>query len=176
MRRFAIRTVSGIGLAFLAMGLPAMIEQQVSGAADAPKAFPEPSPVGAKTGLIPRRDLFDNPDKAGPQVSPNGKYLSFLAPVNGVLNVWVAPIDKPEKATAITKDTKRGIRAYFWAFTNDRILYVQDANGDEDWHVFSTPIEHGETKDLTPGKKISARIEGVSHLFPEEIIVGLNDR
>jgi len=93
-----------------------------------------------------------------------------------VLNVWVAPIDKPEKATAITKDTKRGVRSYFWAFTNDRILYIQDANGDEDWHVYSTPIEQGDTKDLTPGKKISARIEGVSHLFPEEIIVGLNDR
>ncbi len=175
MRRSSFPAVLGIRLALLAVGLLAMIQERAPGADEA-KAFPEPTPVGAKTGLIPRRALFDNPDKAGPQLSPNGKYLSFLAPVNGVLNVWVAPIDKPEKATAITKDTKRGIRSYFWAFTNDRILYIQDANGDEDWHVYSTPIEQGETKDLTPGKKISARIEGVSHLFPEEIIVGLNDR
>lgn len=177
MRGFSTRTIPGIRLTLISMGLLAMLEHRVQvGAADVPKAVPDPTPVGAKTGLIPRRALFDNPDKAGPQISPNGKHLSFLAPVNGVLNVWVAPIDKPEKAIAITKDTKRGIRSYFWAFTNDRILYIQDANGDEDWHVYSTPIEPGETKDLTPGKKISARIEGVNHLFPEEVIVGLNDR
>src|SRR5512143_781218 len=84
----------------------------------------EPTPANAKTGLIPRKVLFDNPDKAGPQISPNGKYLSYLAPVNGVLNVWVGPIDKPEEAKPITKDKKRGIRAYFWTYTNDHILYI----------------------------------------------------
>ena len=139
-------------------------------------AFPEPTPVGEKTGLIPRKALFDNPDKAGPRISPDGKHLSYLAPVAGVMNVWVAPIETPDKAKAITKDTKRGIRSYNWAHTSDRIIYTQDANGDEDWHVYSTPIDAGATKDLTPGMKISARIEAVSHRFPEEIIIGINDR
>jgi dipeptidyl aminopeptidase/acylaminoacyl peptidase len=144
-------------------------------AADKP-ASPQPTPTGAASGLIPRRVLFDNPDKADPQISPDGKHLSYLAPVNGVLNVWVGPIDKPDEAKAITRDTKRGIRNYRWAHTNDRIVYIQDANGDEDWHVYSTPIDGSETKDLTPEKKVSARIEAVSHKFPSEIIVGLNDR
>jgi dipeptidyl aminopeptidase/acylaminoacyl peptidase len=130
----------------------------------------------AKSGLIPRKVLFDNPDKANPLISPDGKHLSYLAPVDGVLNVWVGPIDKPEDAKPVTKDKKRGIRSYQWAHTNDRILYTQDANGDEDWHVYGTPINGGETKDLTPEKKVSAQIVGVSHKFPEEIVVGLNDR
>jgi dipeptidyl aminopeptidase/acylaminoacyl peptidase len=144
-------------------------------AADRPAA-PQPTPADGKSGLIPRKVLFDNPDKSGPQISPDGKHLSYLAPVDGVMNVWVGPVDKPEDARPITKDKKRGIRNYHWAFTNDRVLYTQDANGDEDWHVYSTPVSGGETKDLTPEKKVSARIEGVSHKFPEEIVIGLNDR
>src|SRR5262245_53014371 len=136
----------------------------------------QPPKAADQSGLIPRRVLFDNPDKAGPQISHDGKHLRFLAPVEGILNVWVGPIDKPEEAKPVTKDTKRGIRIYFWAHTNDRILYLQDAGGDEDWHVYSVPVGGGETKDLTPGKKISARIEGISHKFPNEIIVGLNER
>jgi dipeptidyl aminopeptidase/acylaminoacyl peptidase len=177
--RFAFRctllTILSLGsLAMLDRPTPADTAKQ--GAPDKPAAFPEPTPAGAKSGLIPRKVLFDNPDKAGPQISPDGKHLTFLAPVEGVLNVWVAPIDKPDEAKAITKDKKRGVRSYFWTYTNDRILYIQDADGDENWHVYSTPIAGGETKDLTPEKKIQARIEGVSHKFPEEIIIGLNDR
>jgi dipeptidyl aminopeptidase/acylaminoacyl peptidase len=149
---------------------------QPSRAEEPKSALPAPTPANAQTGLIPRKVFFDNPDKAGPQISHDGKYLSYLAPVNGVLNVWVAPIDKPEDAKPITKDKKRGIRTYLWAHTNDRILYIQDADGDENWHVYATPVDGGETKDLTPEKKISARIEAESHRFPNEIIVGLNDR
>ncbi|MDP2364276.1 MAG: S9 family peptidase, partial [Ignavibacteria bacterium] len=79
-----------------------------------------------ETELIPRKVLFDNPDKASLNISPDGKYIGYLAPVNGVLNVWVAPKDDPSKAVAVTNDTLRGIRIYFWAYTNDRILYLQD--------------------------------------------------
>jgi dipeptidyl aminopeptidase/acylaminoacyl peptidase len=140
-----------------------------------PETAPPKSPPAAG-GLIPRKVLFDNPDKAQPKISPDGKHLSFLAPVNGVMNVWVGPIDNPAEAKAITRDTKRGIRNHDWTFTNDRILYIQDANGDENWHIYSTPIDGGETKDLTPQKKVAARIEGVSHRFPDEIMIGLNDR
>jgi hypothetical protein len=155
-------------LALVPLGIVIMTDPLLR-AADKPAA-------DAKSGLVPRKVLFDNPDKAGPKISPDGKHLSYLAPVDGVLNVWVGPIDKPDDAKPITKDKKRGIRSYNWAFTNDRILYTQDADGDENWHVYSTPIDGGETKDLTPEKKVSARLEEVSHKFPAEVIVGLNDR
>jgi hypothetical protein len=173
--------ISWTFLIFLSLGSFIMLDQTSPagdakpGAADK-TASPAPTVAGPATGLIPRKVLFDNPDKSSPRISNDGKYLAYLAPVDGVMNVWVAPIDKPEEAKAITKDKKRGIRSYFWAFTNDRILYTQDADGDENWHVYSTPIGGGETKDLTPEKKVSARIENVSHKFPDEIIVGLNDR
>ena len=127
----------------------------------------EPTPTGKETGLLPRSVLFGNPDRSGTRISPDGKHLSYLAPVNGVMNVWVGPIDKPEEAKAVTSDKKRGIRSYFWAYTNQHILYAQDADGDEDWHIYRVDLKSGETKDLTPLKKITAQIEGVSHKFPE---------
>ena len=144
--------------------------------------------------LIPRNVLFGNPDKASLNISPDGKHISYLAPVNGVLNVWVAPKDDPSSAVAVTNDTLRGIRIYFWAYTNDRILYLQDLGGDENWQLHAVNIETKEDKNLTPfeeipgpdgkpvtlpnGKKLrpTTQIQDVSYKFPDEILIGLNTR
>ncbi len=126
--------------------------------------------------LISRDILFGNPEKAAARLSHDGKQLAFLAPVNDVLNVWVGPADKPSAAKPVTKDNLRGIRTYFWAYTNQHILYLQDTGGDENWHIYRVDLETGETKDLTPIEKVNAQIEEVSHKFPDEILVGLNNR
>jgi dipeptidyl aminopeptidase/acylaminoacyl peptidase len=136
----------------------------------------EPTPTGEKTGLIPRDVLFGNPDRASPHVSPDGKLLSFLAPVDGVLNVWVGPVDNPKEAKPVTADKKRGIRIHMWAYTNKHVLYLQDADGDENWHVYKVDLQGNKTTDLTPLKKVQARIDAVSHKIPEEVLVSLNDR
>ena len=135
-----------------------------------------PTPTGAKTGLIPRKVLFGNPDKAAVYLSPDGKKLSYLAPVNGVMNVWVGPVEKPGDARPVTTDTKRGIRSYFWAYTNEHILYLQDHGGDEDFHLYAVSLATRETQDLTPLKKVRADVVGVSHKFPAELLIALNDR
>jgi dipeptidyl aminopeptidase/acylaminoacyl peptidase len=127
--------------------------------------------------LIPRDVLFGNPQRASAQLSPDGKWLSFLAPVDGVLNVWVVPTGEDlSQAVAVTEDKKRGIRMYTWAEDNQHILYTQDKDGDEDWHVYATKVETRQTRDLTPIEKVNARIQGVSEKFPNEILIGLNDR
>lgn len=145
------------------------------GPAPAKKA-PQAPPYLAGVPLIPRDVLFGNPDKAAARISPDGKRLSYLAPVEGVLNVWVGPADDPAAAKPVTHDKKRGIRTYFWAFTSEHIIYLQDAGGDEDWHVYSVDLAAGQTKDLTPLEKVNAQIEAVSHRIPAEMLVGLNDR
>jgi dipeptidyl aminopeptidase/acylaminoacyl peptidase len=143
------------------------------------KTMPPPTAAGHKTGLIPREVLFGNPDKAGARMSHDGKWLSYLAPVDGVLNIWVGPIDKPAEAKPVTKEKDRPIHAYSWAYTNKHLLYSQDLKGDENFHVYAVDLESGEIKDLTPraeGKEVRAEIEEVSYKFPHEILVGLNDR
>jgi len=126
--------------------------------------------------LIPREVLFGNPDKAMPKVSHDGKQLAFLAPLAGVLNVWVALADEPQKARAVTRDTDRGIRIYFWAYTNQHILYLQDKGGDENWRVYAVDLATDETRDLTPFEKVAAQVQEVSKEHAEEILVGLNNR
>jgi dipeptidyl aminopeptidase/acylaminoacyl peptidase len=144
---------------------------------------PETDPMQAKantdksgTPLVPRERFFGNPEKARARLSADGKRLAYLAPVDGVLNVWVGPVDDVDAAKAVTKDTHRGIRNFFWAYTNKHILYTQDKDGDEDNHVYAVDLDSGEITDLTPIAKIAAQIEGVSEKFPDEILVGINDR
>ena len=135
-----------------------------------------PAVTQADVPVIPRRLLFGNPEKAGPTLSDDGKQIAFRAAVDGVMNVWVAPVDKPEAAKPVTRDTARSIRQYFWAYTNSHILYLQDKGGDENWRVYAVDLGSGDTKDLTPFDKVAAQIQGVSEKFPDEILVALNNR
>ncbi|MBA1342070.1 MAG: Acylamino-acid-releasing enzyme [ANME-2 cluster archaeon] len=126
--------------------------------------------------LIPREVLFGNPDKITVRLSPDGTRISYLAPVDGVLNVWVGPADDPGAAEPVTNDTDRGVRTYFWAYTSEHVLYLQDQAGDENWRVYSVNLATGETTDLAPLEGVQARIQAVSQKFPEEILIALNDR
>jgi dipeptidyl aminopeptidase/acylaminoacyl peptidase len=172
----------GLWLVVVSMLLHGCSTREASEPADAKLTLTsadQAKPSGGKMAdikLIPRDVLFGNPQKAQARLSPDGKWLSFLKPVDGVLNVWVAPVEDVTKAVAVTKETKRPISEHFWAYDSRHILYSNDTNGDENFHVFATDVESHETKDLTPIKGVLAEIEGVSEKFPHEILVGLNDR
>jgi dipeptidyl aminopeptidase/acylaminoacyl peptidase len=127
-------------------------------------------------GLLDRTLLFGNPSRTSVKLSPDGSRISYLAPVDGVLNVWVGPAGDPDAAQPVTHDTKRGIRFYVWAYTNRHILYPQDEAGNEDWQVFCVDLETGEALRLTPQEKVQARIQAVSPERPTEILVALNNR
>ncbi|MBJ6980865.1 S9 family peptidase [Luteimonas sp. MC1572] len=126
--------------------------------------------------LIKREALFGNPERAVVMISPDGKTLSWVAPVDGVMNVWVAPADNPAAARAVTQDTARGIRNYFWSYLPDTLLYLRDSGGDEDFHLFSVNVATGKTTDLTPFPKTTAQVTGASHAHPGTLLVGMNDR
>jgi dipeptidyl aminopeptidase/acylaminoacyl peptidase len=127
--------------------------------------------------LIPREVLFGNPEMAQPRLSPDGRRLAYLAPVDGVLNVWVGPVDSlvgSEDYSPVTKDRKRGIRIYFWAEDNEHIVYLQDVGGDEDWRIHATDPKTQETRDLTPFEGVQAQLLAKNKRFPDTLLVGLN--
>jgi hypothetical protein len=128
------------------------------------------------TPLIPRKTFFGNPDKALVRLSPDGNYLSYLAPLEGVLNVWLAPRDNLDAAKPITQDKGRGIQFYTWAYTNRHIIYIQDKDGDENWRMYCVDIETLQAKDLTPFEGVRASFENINPEFPEQIVIGLNNR
>ncbi|HEU4338791.1 MAG TPA: S9 family peptidase [Planctomycetota bacterium] len=125
--------------------------------------------------LIPREALFGNPERANPQISPDGKKLAWLAPDEGVLNVWVrtfgATDDRP-----VTSDRKRGIRTYFWQQDSDHVLFLQDTGGDENWRLYQASLATKKTRDLTPFDKVQAQVVAASPRVPGAVLVGLNKR
>ncbi|MCT4634645.1 MAG: S9 family peptidase [Rickettsiales bacterium] len=126
--------------------------------------------------IIPRSVLFGNPDKFAARISPNGEYISYIAPSNGVLNIWLAPRDDIDSAKVITDDDTRGIRNYTWAYDNKHLLYSLDNKGDENYRVYSINIETGVTELLTPETAVRAYVSYVSHRFPNEALISTNER
>jgi len=139
----------------------------------------EPAPSTVATGppeLLDREMLFGNPERTNVRISPDGTRISYLAPVDGVLNVWVGPLGDPSAAEPVTHDTGRGVRRYFWAHTNRHVVYLQDTGGDENWRAYRVDLESGETTDLTPIDDVQVKILASSHRKPGEILVQINDR
>jgi dipeptidyl aminopeptidase/acylaminoacyl peptidase len=123
--------------------------------------------------LIPLDVLLGNPEKVGPQLSPDGEKMAYIAPVNDVLNVWVGDIGK-DNYIPVTKDTDRGIRAYFWSFDNRHILYIQDKGGDENWRLYAVDLDARETRDLTPFEGVQVQIVARHKNFPNELLIAMN--
>jgi len=135
--------------------------------------------------LIPRSVLFGNPERALPRLSPEGTRLAWIAPYEGVLNVWVAPlrIDPGayggetvdwSAAHVVTDDQDRGIRMFSWAHDGRHLLYIQDTGGDENWRLHDVDLDTMNRRDLTPFTGVQARLIASNKKFPTEILVGLN--
>ena len=128
--------------------------------------------------LIPRRVLFGNPERISPDISPNGATLAWIAPHDGVLNVWTAPVGADgvdwDAAQVMTGDTDRGIRIFTWAHDGRHLLYLQDSGGDENWRLYDVDTETMRRRDLTPFDGVRAEILATEKKYPTEMLVGLN--
>ena len=105
--------------------------------------------------LIPMKDFFRNPVKVGYSLSPNGEYLAFLQPWEKRLNVFVEKIGSGQ-ATRVTSAKERNIAGFAWKGDN-RIVYVQDTGGDENYRLYAVGIDGSNPKDLTPFEKVQAQ-------------------
>lgn len=123
--------------------------------------------------LIPREVLFGNPEKLGPQISPDGSMIAYIAPVDSVLNLWVMNADCSEPRQ-ITFDTNRGVTNYFWAENGEHILYMQDEAGEENDHVYRLTVRTGEVLDLTPFEEVKAYVSETDEDQPNTVIIEMN--
>lgn len=154
--------------------------------------------------LIPREILFGNPENTSPLLSPDGSHLAYLAPSpDGVMNIFIRSLldvdkttttttDEVRKDRMITNEPKRAIRSLAWAYDSSTILYMQDNDGDENFHLFAvynatatTPTSDNDddsnnsipqARDLTPGKNVKAQNIFTNYRYPNEIMVGTNQR
>jgi dipeptidyl aminopeptidase/acylaminoacyl peptidase len=123
--------------------------------------------------LVPREILFGNPERIAPCISPDGRQLAWIAPDDGVLNVWVGDADLAG-ARVVTNDRDRGIRSVAWAHDGRHLLYIQDEGGDENWRLHAVDLHTGSDRDLTPFDEVQARVAALDKAFPDDVLVGLN--
>src|SRR5687767_7078021 len=120
--------------------------------------------------LIPLEVLLGNPEKGQARISPDGKRMSYIAPVDGVLNVWVGAVGGDD-FRPVTNDTDRGISQHMWCHDNRHLLYVQDQGGDENWRVYTVDLDTGEIVDRTPFEGVQAQMLAHRKRFPNEILI-----
>jgi dipeptidyl aminopeptidase/acylaminoacyl peptidase len=146
--------------------------------ADTSDAQTEPAAEAAAEAppLIERSVLFGNPERFQGRLSPDGSKMSFRAPLDGVMNLWVGDRGDFDSVRPITNDTGRGIPAHFWALDSEHVLYIRDEGGDENWHLYSVDISSGDITDLTPYEGVQAQMNAQSERVPGVVIVGMNDR
>ncbi|HEX5726772.1 MAG TPA: alpha/beta fold hydrolase [Longimicrobiaceae bacterium] len=147
-------------------------------------ALPAPA-LAQLPPLIDREILFGDPELAGAQVSPDGRFISFIKPHRGQMNVWVKGREEPfAAARPLTADSTRPVTGYFWSRDGRYVLYVQDKGGNENFHVYAVDpgaSAEGATgippaRDLTPYGNVQAQIVSVPEKAPDAILVALNDR
>src|SRR5919108_957447 len=161
------------GLAILALTATAL----ASDTAEAQRRTP--ARAGARPPLIPITHFFDNPEIAGAQISPDGRWLTYLKPYRTKLNVHVRSLAARVPERRLTSDTARPVTGYFWSADSKYVLYVQDKGGNENYHVYRVPITGTgvpDAKDLTPYDGVRAVIFDVPRDRPDRILVGLNKR
>jgi dipeptidyl aminopeptidase/acylaminoacyl peptidase len=127
--------------------------------------------------LVPRQVFFDNPDYSQVSLSPDGRHLAWLAPLDGVSNLWVAPVADPTAGQPVTRATDRNLGAYYqWAYTSRHLVFFQERDGDENWRASSVDITNGNVVALTPPKGVKSFLQGRDPKFPEEMLVRHNAR
>ncbi len=142
-----------------------------------------PAILAQETPLLDRDLFFGNPEISGGQLSPDGKWISFLKAYDGIMNIWVKKFDEPFEKARVLTNSKRPTYGYFWTHDSKYILYVKDNDGDENMNVFAVdPLDAYKTetvaisRNLTPMKDVTAQIYEVSKKNPDVLMIGINDR
>lgn len=132
-------------------------------------------PSTQETSLIPRKVLLSNPERERPALSPDGKWISFLAPHEGILNIWTQDRTTGEMKV-LTQEKQRGIYNYKWAFDNQHILYTHDADGSENSKLYKVDVRTGINTLLTGAKGVKTKLIATSYRHPHTVLIGMNDR
>ncbi len=127
-----------------------------------------------KTKQIPLEDFFKNPEKNSYQISPDGKYYSFMAPYENRMNIFVQERGS-DKIIQLTEETDRSVAGYFWP-NNERILYLKDTGGDENFKLYGVNIDNTNPIAYTEFDGVRTQIIDDLPDLPNEVIIGLNKR
>lgn len=162
------------------MQIPVSRRHSLGGVASATAGLWLPRPAGSQSPaarpLVRRETFFGDPDVAWAQLAFDGAWVAYIAPVDGVRNLWGAPITDPRAARPVTRVTERPIGFFFqWAYTNRHLVYFEERDGDENWRASSVDIQDGTIVPLTPPRGVRAWLQEVSQRFPRKILAPVRE-
>ncbi len=129
------------------------------------------------TPLIPRKLLFAGADRSTVRISSDGRRIAFMAPIDGVLNLWFGEIDDLSKARPLTRVTDRDLGPWIvWLYNNRHVAFFRDQGGDENWQAHRVDVDTGDILALTPGPGVKSYIQQTSRHFPDELLIAHNQR
>lgn len=128
------------------------------------------------TPLIPRTSFFGNPSKAAGRISPDGNWLSWEAPANGVLNVFMAPIGDPTHPRQVTDEKARPVAGYGWSSDSKLVLYATDNGGDENYQLYGVDVASGVRRQLTHFTKTRVSVLKASYSIRDRVLISANNR
>jgi dipeptidyl aminopeptidase/acylaminoacyl peptidase len=167
-RRLMLAGAAGLGALALSAG-PAQPQGSTERA--------HPMPPTSSPPFVPRRVLFADPERSIARISPDGRRIAFLAAVDGVLNVWVGPIDDPAAARPLTRVTDRNLGPWLvWMRNNRHVVYFRERGGDENWQAHRVDVDTGASIALTPAPGVKSYVHQESHHFPDELLIAHNER
>ena len=162
-RGFALGGASSLGVLSLSDRIPFRLLTAANAQASRP--------------IVPRRLFFESAERSWLRISPNGTKLAWLAPVDGIPNLWVAPADDLGQARPVTRATDRAIGSYFaWAWNDKHIVFFRERDGDENWRAASVDIETGAIVPLTPEQGVRSGVWARNPKLPTEMLLGHNAR
>ncbi len=127
--------------------------------------------------LLPRRLIFRDPERSIVRISPDSTRIAFRAPLDGVLNLWVAPIDRISDAQSVSAVTDRNLGPWIvWMRDNRHVVFFREEAGDENWRAWRADLETGDVRPLTPGPGVTCYIQQHSRHFPSELLIAHNAR
>lgn len=128
------------------------------------------------TRQIPLEDFFRNSERTGYQLSPDGSYISYMAPYKDRLNVFVRRVDETdEHAIRITNETERSVAGYMWA-DNQRLLYMKDTAGDENYQLYGVHRDGSDDRAYTAFDGVRTSL--IDDLEEQQgvVMIGMNKR
>jgi len=143
-----------------------------------PDQSADPTQFGEESaGLLRRRLLFADPERSVVRISHDGSRIAFRTPVGGVLNLWVAPIDRVGEARPVTTVTDRNLGPWIvWMRDNRHVVFFRETAGDENWRAWRVDLETGDVRPLTPRPGVTCYIQQHSRHFPSELLIAHNAR
>ena len=128
--------------------------------------------------MIPLEDFFRNAESSSYRLSPDGRHLAYLAPYCDRMNLFVrsiAPDGTLGTPIRLTGETDRSLGGHLWA-DNDRLLYVKDEGGDENYHLFGIRRDGSDERAYTDFPGVRAGIVDDLPEVPGQVLIEMNRR